>query len=255
MGIADEAEQTKAEWEWRVQSDAAPSANGHTKVQLWEGGPYWSDTNIGAGKPWEIGYYFWWGDAIGYKHIYSKNVWVASDGSSSDFAFNENYTPTCDQNIAALRAKGWICGKKSLFAGLFGLREDSILTPKYDAAQVQWGGGWRIPTMLELSELCLKCNWTWSKMNGVNGYVICGRGRYASSSIFLPCTGNGDWSSLYHEDWEGWYWSSVPDQDHDDYAYRLGFYSGHHFVGSWYRYCGYAIRPVQGFTKSQQGRE
>ena len=32
------------------------------KVQLWEGGPYWATTNIGAEKPEDPGYYFWWGD-------------------------------------------------------------------------------------------------------------------------------------------------------------------------------------------------
>ena len=31
------------------------------KVQLWEGGPYWADRNIGADAPWECGLYFWWG--------------------------------------------------------------------------------------------------------------------------------------------------------------------------------------------------
>ena len=31
------------------------------KVQLWEGGPYWADRNIGAKKPEDNGLYFWWG--------------------------------------------------------------------------------------------------------------------------------------------------------------------------------------------------
>ena len=30
----------------------------HDKVQLWEGGPYWATTNIGAEKPEDYGYYF-----------------------------------------------------------------------------------------------------------------------------------------------------------------------------------------------------
>ena len=59
----------------------------HGKVQLWEGGPYWAETNIGAENPWESGYYFWWGDTVGYK--FKNGVWMASDGSSSDFSFKE----------------------------------------------------------------------------------------------------------------------------------------------------------------------
>ena len=29
-------------------------------VQLWENGPYWAECNVGATKPGEYGYYFWW---------------------------------------------------------------------------------------------------------------------------------------------------------------------------------------------------
>ena len=50
-------------------------------VQLWDGGPYWATTNIGAEKPEDYGYYFWWGDTVGYKRENDK--WVASDGLNS----------------------------------------------------------------------------------------------------------------------------------------------------------------------------
>ena len=62
------------------------------KVQLWAGGPYWADTNIGAEEPEEYGYYFWWGDTIGYKR--ENNKWVATDGSSSNFSVGSSNTPT-----------------------------------------------------------------------------------------------------------------------------------------------------------------
>ena len=60
------------------------------KVQLWEGGPYWADMNIGAKAPWEYGYYFWWGDTMGYKR--ENDVWVASDGSVTNFFFEAGGT-------------------------------------------------------------------------------------------------------------------------------------------------------------------
>ena len=62
------------------------------KVQLWANGPYWATTNIGAGEPWESGYYFWWGDTIGY--IFEDNQLIASDGSNSNFEFGDANTPT-----------------------------------------------------------------------------------------------------------------------------------------------------------------
>lgn len=37
----------------------AHDKEGHACVQLWEGGPYWAETNLGANHPWEYGYYFW----------------------------------------------------------------------------------------------------------------------------------------------------------------------------------------------------
>ena len=54
-------------------------------VQLWEGGPYWAECNVGAAKPTDFGYYFWWGDTVGYKR--ENDAWVSSDGSTSNFSF------------------------------------------------------------------------------------------------------------------------------------------------------------------------
>ena len=52
-----------------------------------------------------------------------------------------------------------------------------------DVAHVRWGGGWRMPTRYELKELREDCTWTWSKVNGVNGYIVKGKN---GNSIFFP---------------------------------------------------------------------
>ena len=227
------------------------------KVQLWEGGPYWADTNIGAEKPEDYGFYFWWGDTVGYKH--EGDAWVASDGSSFDFEFDEKHTPTCGKSLSTLKSDGWVVGGeernsllKSLLEKLFAIkaREDSVLTAKHDAAQAHWGGAWRLPTNQELKDLCNKCDWTWTTMNGVNGYVVRGRGNYASASIFLPCAGYGPGASLGHVGSTGTYWASVPHSDFSDSeAWDLGFNSGSHSVSYYFRYFGQSIRPVQGFIQ------
>ena len=80
----------------------------HKKVQLWEGGPYWADTNIGAEKPEDYGFYFWWGDTVGYKR--EGETWVASDGSFSHFEFDEEHTPTCHKKLSTMKSEGWIVG-------------------------------------------------------------------------------------------------------------------------------------------------
>ena len=82
------------------------SFDAHDKVQLWEGGPYWATTNIGAEKPEDYGYYFWWGDTVGYKRENDK--WGASDGSNSNFSFVSENTPTSEKSIETLQSEGWI---------------------------------------------------------------------------------------------------------------------------------------------------
>ena len=62
------------------------------RVQLWENGPYWAAFNIGAEKLEDYGYYFWWGDTVGYKR--ENDNWVASNGSSTNFSFSADNTPT-----------------------------------------------------------------------------------------------------------------------------------------------------------------
>ncbi len=206
----------------------------HNKVQLWEDGPYWAETNIGAEEPWEYGYYFWWGDTVGYKR--EGDVWVASDGSSGNFSFYSNITPTYRKDISTLQNEGWII-------------TDNVLSPEHDAAQIQWGVGWRMPTEQEYDDMNNKCDWTWTTMNGVYGYVIRGRGDYSSASIFLPCAGCGYGASLRKSGSDGYYWSSVPLFSGSG---LLRFSSGEHSTErSSLRYYGQTIRPVQGFTKKR----
>ena len=196
----------------------------HGRVQLWEGGPFWAETNIGADQPWEVGYYFWWGNTVGYKR--EHGAWVASGCSSFSF-----FTHTYGQTIEALKNGRWITANE-------------VLAPKHDAAQVQWGGAWRMPTRQELEDLCDKCDWNWTKVHDINGYIVRGKGGYAANSIFLPCAGYGSGTSLFCSGSDGNYWLSVPYSSSYS-AYVLGFYSGGHYVDYFSRDGGRSIRPVQ----------
>lgn len=42
----------------REKAEAERKAREHGGIQLWEGGPYWAGTNIGAEKPEDYGHYF-----------------------------------------------------------------------------------------------------------------------------------------------------------------------------------------------------
>lgn len=97
----------------------------HNKVQLWEDGPYWADTNIGAEKPEDYGFYFWWGDTVGYKH--EGAAWVASDGSSLDFEFGEGHTPTCGKSLHTLKSEG----------GLLEVKKENLCLESYLGLKVE----------------------------------------------------------------------------------------------------------------------
>ena len=213
---------------------ACPVPPAHKAVQLWEGGPFWAETNIGAEKPEDAGLYFWWGDTLGYRR--EGNAWVASDGSAENFSFSTKNTPTYGKDNATLQSEGWITA-------------EGALAPEHDAAQVHWGGGWRMPTDSEFAELIANTTTTWTTSNGVNGRLVTGKGDYASASIFLPAAGRGDGTSLDYSGSYGLYWSSTPSSSRSDYAWRLLFFSGDFYRSDYDRYYGFSVRALRGFAE------
>src|SRR5574344_89143 len=53
---------------------------------------------------------------------------------------------------------------------------------KYDAARVNWGEGWRMPTMNEMDELLCKCKWDEVTINEKDCYKVTGRNETVFSS-------------------------------------------------------------------------
>lgn len=189
------------------------------KVQLWEGGPYWADRNVGADAPWKCGLYFWWGDTTGHR----------PNGTTFSFSFEPLNCPTYEKSTDQLRSEGWIAS-------------NGVLAPSHDAAHAKWGGNWRMPTYKELNSLNTKCDWTWKTINGMSGYVIRGKGDYAFNNIFLPCSGEG--YSTTFDLARGLYWSSEPSSN--GLSCDLCIHSnGHGTSDRAGRYGGRAVRPVQ----------
>ena len=111
---------------------------------------------------------------------------------------------------------------------------------RYDAATSNWGSGWRLPTEEEFEELINGCTWTWTKLNGVNGYEV--KSKKNGNSIFLPAAGCYVDDTSYSPGSYGFYWSSTPDDTYG--AYSLYFNSGDHDTGWCRRYGGLSVRPV-----------
>ena len=205
-------------------------------VQLWEGGPYWARCNVGAEKPEDYGYYFWWGDTVGYKRNANNDGWV-SVANGAAFSFDSDNCPTYVKDNTTLKSSGYIDSTGNLVA-------------KYDAATAHLGAPWRMPTDAEMSALISNCTTTWTKRNGVYGRLVTGTGAYASKSIFLPAAGDGGGSGLGYAGSYGFYWSSTPSSDYSDRAWYLYFFRSSYFIRNYHNRCnGQSVRPVRGFAK------
>ena len=221
-------------------------------VQLWAGGPYWAECNVGASEPEEFGYYFWWGDTVGYTRSggtwdertsrFYDVTWVSSTGeqmSNSPFPDSDSSPTTCptmNKDNSTLQSEGWIDATTNLVAA-------------HDAATAHLGAPWRMPTYQEYDDLINNCTTTWIT-NGVKGRLVTGTGAYANRSIFLPATGYGDTTNLYNTASQGYYWSSTPHPGRLSYAWRLHFTSKSFSQQySNYRYYGQPVRPVRDFAE------
>ena len=185
----------------------------------------WATFNVGAGSPENFGDYFAWGDTETYYSSVSPLTWK---GGKSGYRWNSYFdNPTGD---------GMTFSKYSISGGKITLDSGD------DAASVLWGGDWRMPTQAELKELKEECTWTWTSVNGVNGYKVASRTN--SNSIFLPGAG----SNVYQNDTylpdggEGRYWGSTLSTE--SWASMLRFDKGFISVDHDERCNGYTIRPV-----------
>lgn len=200
-------------------------------VQLWENGPCWAECNVGATKPEECGYYFWWGDTIGYKRNAANDGWVSvKDGTA--FLFEDVKIPTWRMNASELQSQGYIDSTSNLVAA-------------HDAATAHLGAPWRMPTINEFRDLIDKCTITWTTRNGVNGQLVTGKGAYSSKSIFLPASGFGYESKLSKDCGSSGYFLSSSPREGKWESWCLFFDSSDFSQRTCNRGCGRCVRPLR----------
>ena len=188
----------------------------------------WATCNVGANSPEEYGDYFAWGETepkdyyhwSTYKYVIFDNE-TSTINAMTKYSINDNKT-TLDSDD--------------------------------DAATVNLGGNWRMPTKAEQEELINKCTWTWTTKNGVDGYLVTSNIQgYMDKSIFLPATGYIHKNTLEYEGIVSYYWSNMLNSTlHPEiwnFAHMLhvnrDFAPG---TSSTNRDAGHPIRPVQNKT-------
>lgn len=184
----------------------------------------WATCNIGAEKPEDYGLYFAWGETTGYTQD-------TSDGHQFNWA---NYK--------------WCNGSKDTMtkyctSSSYGEVDNKrVLDPEDDAAHVNWGGSWRMPTRAEQHELGNNCTWTWTTQNGVKGYKVTSKSN--GNSIFLPAAGYRSGDYLSNAGSYSDYWSSSLNTANLNYAYCLYFNSSSVDWSYQGRCRGQSVRPV-----------
>ncbi len=204
----------------------------------------WATCNVGASKPEDYGDYFAWGETepyyqSGYAQEDPQSHWKS--GKSSGYGWSSY--KYCKGSSSTMTK---YCDKSSY--GYNGFTDGkTVLDLEDDAARVNWGGSWRMPTQKEFDELCnsSNCTWTWTTMNGVKGYkVVSKKSGYAGNYIFLPAAGDRLDTYLDSVGSYGYYWSSSLYAGNPHYACSLYFSSGHYYTYGSSRGYGLSVRPV-----------
>ena len=181
----------------------------------------WANVNVGASIPEEYGNYYAWGETTE-KSSYSS----------------DNYLYSTTQNL----------GNDYDIAG----------TPM-DAAAMNMGGGWRMPTRAEMQELLGNCDVSWVLQNGVKGYRF--TSRLTGNTLFFPSAGVRHNSSLNYTGFGASYPTSTMCDDGSSALYVMAYYYGNSYGGpdmrsnsdyypfysngaGTYRYWGYPVRAV-----------
>lgn len=199
------------------------SKNGYEYVDLGLS-VLWATCNVGAENPEDCGDHFSWGEVIPEK----RNAQYKTDGYAGYKWVMNKWGYHGYENNSLIK----YCTDRE--EGYYGFRDNKIvLESGDDAATVNWGYPWRMPTDAEQDELFYKCKWKKTKCKGVIGYKVIGPN---GNSIFLPIDAAYGMAG---------YWSSSLDVEHPDNAHDISFHdSGNLFELSSLRYSAYFVRPV-----------
>ena len=176
-------------------------------------GTLWATCNVGANSPEEYGDYFAWGETEP-KEVYDWSTYKWCNGSENTM------TKYCSNSS-------------------FGVVDNKTeLDPEDDAAYVNWGPSWRMPTHEQLQELAENCTWEWlgngCEFTGPNG-----------NTLYLPGAGYYYYDLFSGEGDGGIYLSRTIDPEYN-YAFYLNFYMGgvnYDFTSR--RMDGFSVRPVR----------
>lgn len=180
----------------------------------------WATYNVGGSKPTDFGDLFAWGETSP-KESYKWDTYFWGTDINK-------LTKYC-----TLKSNGNVDGKIEL---------DKI----DDAASVNWGGSWRMPTADEMAELVNGCDWEWvAHYDGTNCNGQLGKSKKNGNVIFIPAAGEGVGLGASYQNGYGYYWTKSLYENIPFDAYNIHFSTGSFdaYDGTHRRY-GMSVRAI-----------
>lgn len=184
-------------------------------------GTLWATMNIGASSPEDNGYYFAWGETQP-KESYDLSTYQWCNGTT------KTITKYCTK--ISYGYNGFVDNKTEL-------------DPEDDAATVNWGPEWRMPTIEQMQELKDNCSSEWTTRNGVYGRLL--TSNHNGVTLFFPAAGYYYGSDLIGGEVYGNYWSRMLNTSSPDYAFYMTFKSDYLAFGICPRQYGFSVRAVR----------
>lgn len=195
--------------------------NGHAYVDLGlPSGTQWATMNIGANNETDTGLYFAWGETAGYT--------ASQVGTDKQFSWNEY---KYGSNLTKYNSSD---GK-------------TLLDLEDDAAHVNWGGDWHIPTKEQCDELFNTAYVTNAWVTNYNGSGINGRlftSVINGNTMFLPAAGFCEDGRVFSVGDFGCVWASALNSQNELNAWYFYFNGDEAGVSNYDRCYSQSVRGV-----------
>ena len=189
--------------------------NGHEYVKI--GSIKWATMNVGATAVTDSGLYFQWGDTQGY----TADQVTGSATPHKDFSFADYELGDGGSSASNMTKYNSSDGK-------------TVLEAVDDAASVNMGGSWRMPTTAEFQALSAATTSAWTadyEGSGVAGLVLTSKAD-STIKLFFPAVGFCYDGNVSNVGGNGSYWSNKLDDLDAKYAKKFDFTDSNVF---WYR--------------------
>ena len=184
-------------------------------------GTMWATCNVGATKPEDPGILFQFGRVDGYKY----------DDENHKFRTNVQNLEYSSSRCIPITTTGKV------------YKKNEILDLDDDAAHINMGGKWRMPTNNDLEELIDNTTHDVVTVNGVKGMIF--TSIINSKQLFIPFAGfwyNGYFNTVGSY---AYIWSSIVHASIVNTAYSLCCNSsGDASFSNYYRSCAFSVRGV-----------